>query len=44
MAKVYANLINAGAVNAKTGEPWKLEDVPDRWRKATEKLLEAEAD
>lgn len=39
MAKVYFNLITSGTVNAKTGKPWKLADVPARWRGATEKLL-----
>lgn len=39
MAKVYASLIESGAVNAKTGEPWKLADVPARWRAQVEKLL-----
>lgn len=39
MAKVYCNLITSGAINAKTGEPWQLADVPARWRKQVEALL-----
>ncbi len=30
----YGDLIIAGTINTKTNEPWKLEDVSDRWRDA----------
>lgn len=40
MAKIYARKIYEGAINAKTGEAWKLEDVSTRWREATAKELE----
>lgn len=35
MAKIYARKIHEGAINEKTGEAWKLENVPARWREAT---------
>lgn len=31
MAKIYANRIRAGK--------WRLEDVPERWRAETERIL-----
>ncbi len=40
MAKIYARKIYEGAINPKTGEAWRLEDVSARWREATEKELE----
>lgn len=39
MAKLYAKKIMNGDINAATGEPWKLDDVPERWREAVEALL-----
>lgn len=39
MAKIYVKKILNGDINAATGEPWKLEDVPERWRDAVEVLL-----
>ena len=39
MAKIYASLIMKGAICAKTGEPWTLEDVPARLRDAVEAIL-----
>jgi len=30
----YGDLIIAGTINAKTKEPWKMDDVSDRWRDA----------
>ena len=43
MAKLYLQKINNQEINALTGEVWKLEDVPARWRAEVESLLE-EAD
>lgn len=40
MAKIYARKIHEGAINVKTGEAWKLEDVSMRWREATARELE----
>ena len=31
MATIYATLIEDGAINPKTGEPWKVEDVNVIW-------------
>lgn len=42
MAKLYAKKIMNGEINAATGEPWKLEDVPERWRASVEGMLPAE--
>lgn len=35
MARFYGTKILRGEINQKTGEAWKLEDVPTRWREAT---------
>lgn len=35
MARFYGTKILHGEINQKTGEAWKLEDVPMRWREAT---------
>jgi hypothetical protein len=35
MAKLYYNLIKGGK--------WTLEDVPEKWREAVEKMIEADA-
>lgn len=35
----YGDLILAGTVNAKTNEPWKVEDVSERWRSAVEEYV-----
>ena len=43
MAKIYLRKIRGEEVNPATGEAWKLEDVPVRWRAEVESLLE-EAD
>jgi hypothetical protein len=43
MAKIYLRKIRGEEVNPATGEVWKLEDVPARWRAEVESLLE-EAD
>ena len=43
MAKIYLRKIKSEEINPATGEVWKLEDVPARWRAEVESLLE-EAD
>lgn len=43
MAKIYLRKIKNEEINPATGEVWKLEDVPARWRAEVESLLE-EAD
>lgn len=40
MVKIYVKLIKSGKINAATGEPWELEDVPERWREAVREALE----
>ena len=40
MAKIYARKIHDGAINMSTGEAWKLEDAPMRWRDAAARELE----
>ena len=40
MAKVYASLIQKGAICPKTGEAYTLEDVPERLREEVRQLLE----
>ena len=40
MAKIYLRKIKGEEINPATGEVWKLEDVPLRWRSEVEKLLE----
>lgn len=39
MAKLYYNQIVNGVINKKTGEPWKLEDVPEKWRAEVAEML-----
>ena len=39
MAKVYANLIKNKTINPKTGNEWKIEDVPSGIRDEVERLL-----
>ncbi len=39
MGAFYGNKIRAEEMNPKTGEVWKLEDVPSFWRKKTEEWL-----
>lgn len=41
MAKIYYRKISEGQINVKTGEAWKLEDVPQRWREEVRMLLNA---
>lgn len=40
MAKVYARKIKNGEINTATGTPWCIDDVPDRWKDAVQKLLD----
>lgn len=40
MVKLYVNKIVNGEINAKTGEPWKIEDVPEKWRAQVREMLE----
>ncbi len=40
MAKIYLRKIRGEEINPATGEVWKLEDVPVRWRAEVESLLE----
>ena len=42
MAKIYLKKIKNKELNIKTGEVWKLEDVPMLWRVEVEELLNAE--
>lgn len=39
MGKFYGIKIKDGDINLKTGEAWKIEDVPHLWRHATEVWL-----
>jgi len=39
MAKLYYRKIVAGDINPATGEIWKIEDVPERWREEVQELL-----
>lgn len=39
MAEIYATLIKDGAINPKTGEPWKIDDVNVLWRASVKKIL-----
>lgn len=40
MAAIYATLIKDCAINPKTGEPWKIEDVNVLWRASVKKILD----
>ena len=42
LVMIYVKKIKSGAINPETGEPWKLEDVPIRWREAVREELEKE--
>ena len=39
MGKFYGVKIRNVEINPRTGAAWVLEDVPNLWRKATEKWL-----
>jgi hypothetical protein len=44
MAKIYLRKIKGEEINPATGEVWKLEDVPLRWRSEVESLLDEEGE
>lgn len=44
MAAIYTTLIKDGAINPKTGEPWKVEDVNVIWRAKVQELLDADGE
>lgn len=39
MVNFYVDKIQNDVINEKTGDVWKLEDVPKLWRKKVEKAL-----
>ncbi len=39
MGAFYGNKIRAEEMNPKTGEAWKLEDVPSFWKSKTKQWL-----
>lgn len=39
MGRFYGTKILNGEINPKTGEAWKIEDVPKLWKHATEVWL-----
>jgi len=40
MTKIYYRKIIAGDINPATGEAWKIDDVPERWRDEVQALLD----
>ena len=44
MAQVYADLIEGGAINPKTGNPYAIEDVPEVIRPEVEAILAGDED
>lgn len=42
MARVYADLIKKGAINPKTGNPYCIEDVPERLRDEVQRILDGD--
>lgn len=40
MAKVYADLIKKRTINPKTGNPYTIEDVPNKLQDLVKELLE----
>lgn len=40
MGRFYGRKIRYGEINHNTGKAWTIEDVPARWRAATERWLE----
>lgn len=44
MGRFYGMKIKAGEINAKTGKPWTIKDVPKLWQKATKAWLTENAD
>jgi hypothetical protein len=41
MAKVYADLIEGGVTNPKTGNPYSIDDVPAKLKAAVQAVLDA---
>lgn len=39
MVNFYVSKIQRGDINPKTGEAWKVADVPVKWRAAVEEAL-----
>lgn len=39
MGRFYGTKIKNAEINSKTGEAWKLDDVPALWKNATQKWL-----
>ena len=39
MVKFYVDKIQRGVVNPKTGEAWKVDDVPKLWKSKVEAAL-----
>ncbi len=39
MGTFYGNKIRNEEINSRTGEAWKLDDVPSLWKAKTEKWL-----
>lgn len=44
LEKLFARKIENGETNPLTGEVWKIEDVPERYREEVESLLEENKD
>ena len=44
MASIYATLIKDGAINPKTGEPWKVDDVNVIWRATVPAPMDADGE
>ena len=42
MVSLYVNLISNSIVNRRTGQAWRLEDVPARWHDDVEAALKQE--
>ena len=40
MVQLYVKKITSGDINASTGLPWELNDVPKLWREKVRKELE----
>lgn len=43
MTKIYIRKITEKSINPLTGEAWKIDDVPDRWREDVQRALESES-
>lgn len=42
MAKVYADKIRYKKINSATGQPWTINDVPERYRAEVQRILDEE--